>query len=231
LANKIVAGTSIEAYIELVKEDYIIISLPEYENSIAFASTKNYNYRSMPYMKFKFGQKAIAQIFYLPNNKNIINNNEQLTDRILAVVQLQTEERLLLINNNSNYKTLNNFHKGQIIKGEVTGMEKYGIFIKINNSLVGGLCHISKLSDDFVKDVNKFYKVGDKVRAVVLEIDHEKQKISFGCKKSCFEGIEDGTSDDDDDDDDESILSDNMNVCITIILFTYHLIIESYVTS
>ncbi|CAJ0762009.1 15447_t:CDS:2, partial [Entrophospora sp. SA101] len=194
LANKIATETSIEAYIELVKEDYVVISLPEYENSLAFASTKSYNYRSTPFMKFKFGQKATAQIFYLPNNKENINNDGQLIDRALAVLQLQTEERLSSINNNNYYKTLNNFHKGQIIKGEVTGVEKYGIFIKINNSLVGGLCHISKLSDDFVKDVNKLYKIGDKVKAVVLEIDHEKQKISFGCRKSCFEGIEDGDS-------------------------------------
>ncbi|CAJ0749677.1 21903_t:CDS:10, partial [Entrophospora sp. SA101] len=146
LANKIATETSIEAYIELVKEDYVVISLPEYENSLAFASTKSYNYRSTPFMKFKFGQKATAQIFYLPNNKENINNDGQLIDRALAVLQLQTEE-----------------------------------------SLVGGLCHISKLSDDFVKDVNKLYKIGDKVKAVVLEIDHEKQKISFGCRKSCFE--------------------------------------------
>ncbi|CAH1763633.1 11289_t:CDS:10 [Entrophospora sp. SA101] len=198
LANKIATETSIEAYIELVKEDYVVISLPEYENSLAFASTKSYNYRSTPFMKFKFGQKATAQIFYLPNNKENINNDGQLIDRALAVLQLQTEERLSSINNNNYYKTLNNFHKGQIIKGEVTGVEKYGIFIKINNSLVGGLCHISKLSDDFVKDVNKLYKIGDKVKAVVLEIDHEKQKISFGCRKSCFEGIEDGDSCEDD---------------------------------
>ena len=71
--------------------------------------------------------------------------------------------------------------------GTVTGVEKYGVFINIDNSKVAGLCHISKISDDFVKDVSKLFSIGQKLKTCILNIDREKEKIFFGLKQSYFE--------------------------------------------
>jgi hypothetical protein len=80
----------------------------------------------------------------------------------------------------------------QEITGTVSKVEKFGVFIAISNSLLKGLAHISELSDDFVKDPNAQYAVGQAVRAVVLRTDEAKGRVSLGMKASYFvEDVED----------------------------------------
>ena len=67
---------------------------------------------------------------------------------------------------------------GDIIKCEVSGVEDYGIFTKIDNDY-SGLIHISEVAHSFVKDVNDFAKVGDKIFARIIEIDESKMKLSI----------------------------------------------------
>ena len=52
---------------------------------------------------------------------------------------------------------------GEIHKGEVTGITNFGAFIKLSNGKTG-LCHISEVSSDYVKDVKNHLKVGEKIR-------------------------------------------------------------------
>ena len=55
------------------------------------------------------------------------------------------------------------------VKGIVTGIESYGIFVKIDDN-TDGLIHISELSDKFVKNPEDFAKIGDEIEAEVLEV-------------------------------------------------------------
>ncbi|KAJ2842522.1 rRNA biogenesis protein rrp5, partial [Coemansia brasiliensis] len=43
--------------VEIVKEDYLVLSMPEFDHAIAFAMTKTYNDCSKPFMRFKVGQR------------------------------------------------------------------------------------------------------------------------------------------------------------------------------
>ena len=45
------------------------------------------------------------------------------------------------------------YEKGKIVTGHVTGIEKYGIFVNLDE-FYSGLIHISEISDGFVKDIN-----------------------------------------------------------------------------
>jgi general stress protein 13 len=56
----------------------------------------------------------------------------------------------------------------KIVKGIVTGIEPYGIFVKIDDE-TDGLIHISEISSKFVKDPSEFAKIGDEIEAEVLE--------------------------------------------------------------
>jgi rRNA biogenesis protein RRP5 len=84
-------------------------------------------------------------------------------------------------------KTLADFSKGEKVKGVVTSVKPIGVFIKIENSVVSGLCHISQISDTAVSDVSKIYSVGDPVKAMILNVDLLKKRISFGLKASYFD--------------------------------------------
>lgn len=70
---------------------------------------------------------------------------------------------------------------GKIVKGNITGIEKYGIFVNLDN-YYSGLIHISELSNSFVKNTNDYGKVGDTVYAKVLEVDEETNHLKLSLK-------------------------------------------------
>ncbi len=76
---------------------------------------------------------------------------------------------------------MSEYKPGKIVKGIITGFQKYGIFVDLDN-YYSGLIHISEISDLFVKDVNQYGKVGDIIYTKVLEVDEEKNHIKLSIK-------------------------------------------------
>lgn len=70
---------------------------------------------------------------------------------------------------------------GKIVKGNITGVEKYGIFVNLDN-FYSGLIHISEVSKDFVKDINKFGEVGETIFVKVLEVDENTNHVKLSIK-------------------------------------------------
>jgi len=101
---------------------------------------------------------------------------------------------------------------GQTVWGDVRKIEGFGVFVQLDGpALVSGLCHISELADEFVKDAAAVVQVGERVRARVLRVDAEKGKVYLGLKPSYFEGegavdpkgVNSKTTFDDEDDEEE----------------------------
>ncbi len=70
---------------------------------------------------------------------------------------------------------------GSVVKGEVTGVETYGIFVKINDKYTG-LVHISEISDKFVKDVHKYANIGETIYVEIKDIDKKTKKCILSVK-------------------------------------------------
>ena len=70
---------------------------------------------------------------------------------------------------------------GQVIEGQITGIQPYGAFVYIDDKTTG-LIHISELSDGFVKDIEGFVKVGDKVRLKILDFDRKSHQLRLSLK-------------------------------------------------
>ena len=70
---------------------------------------------------------------------------------------------------------------GKIVKGNITGIEKYGIFVSLDN-FYSGLIHISEISNDFVRDPAYFGEVGETIYAKVLEVDEETNHVKLSIK-------------------------------------------------
>ena len=78
---------------------------------------------------------------------------------------------------------MSEFKVGEIIKVQVIGSQHYGIFIKcLDDESYTGLIHISEISNDFVKDVNKFAKLGDIIYAKILDVDYESKHVKLSIK-------------------------------------------------
>ena len=76
-----------------------------------------------------------------------------------------------------------NHEPGSIIEGPIRNITEFGLFIGLDGG-IDGMVHLSDLDwsksgEDALKDYNK----GDNVKAVVLEADSEKERISLGVKQ------------------------------------------------
>ncbi len=74
---------------------------------------------------------------------------------------------------------------GKIIKGTVSGMETYGIFVNFENTY-SGMIHISEVSDKFVKDLNEYAKIGEVIPCKILNVDHKNKKLKLSIKNMDF---------------------------------------------
>ena len=63
---------------------------------------------------------------------------------------------------------------GRIYKGKVTSIKDFGAFIEIAPGK-DGLCHISELSDGFVKNVNEVCAIGDILEVKVIAVDDQNR--------------------------------------------------------
>lgn len=80
---------------------------------------------------------------------------------------------------------------GKIIKGKVTGIENYGIFVHFDNDY-NGLIHISEVSEDFVKDINNFVSIDEIIYCQILEVDNINKKLKLSIKDINYKSIPSG---------------------------------------
>ena len=74
-------------------------------------------------------------------------------------------------------------HEGDIIEGEVRNITDFGLFVGLQGE-IDGLVHHSDISwSEPGEEAIKTYKKGDKVKARVLVVDIEKERISLGIKQ------------------------------------------------
>ncbi len=72
---------------------------------------------------------------------------------------------------------------GDVIEGEIKNMIEFGIFVALNDD-IDGMIHTSDLSwDKSSEEAIKDYKKGMVVKAKILDIDVEKERISLGIKQ------------------------------------------------
>ena len=72
---------------------------------------------------------------------------------------------------------------GSTIEGEIKSITEFGLFVGLDNE-IDGMVHLSDLSWDKLGEVAVAdYKKGDMVKAKVLDIDVEKERISLGVKQ------------------------------------------------
>lgn len=73
------------------------------------------------------------------------------------------------------------YEKGKIVTGQVTGIEKYGIFVSLDE-FYSGLIHISEISDGFVKDINDYVNIGETIKARIVDTDEQTYHVKLSIK-------------------------------------------------
>ncbi|MDR3145426.1 MAG: 30S ribosomal protein S1 [Treponema sp.] len=76
------------------------------------------------------------------------------------------------------------YKPGSLVEGEISSITDFGIFVKVPGG-IEGLIHKSNLCenrDDNPDEALKKYQAGDKIKAVVLEVQPAKQKVAFSIR-------------------------------------------------
>lgn len=85
---------------------------------------------------------------------------------------------------------LKRLRAGQVLKGRVRSVVKFGAFVDIG-AVEDGLVHVSEMSDGYVADPAQFVSPGDWVEVRVLEVDPQRRRISLSMADEAEEPEED----------------------------------------
>lgn len=114
----------------------------------------------------KVGQNIKVQVIkYDPETKKVSLGMKQLQDNPWETI-------------NTKYPV------GKIVKGKVTTIAQYGVFVEIDNG-IEGLVHISEISW-FKNNLSpsKMLSIGQDIDVMILDIDSEHHRISLGIKQT-----------------------------------------------
>lgn len=72
---------------------------------------------------------------------------------------------------------------GDVVEGEVTGVVDFGAFVKFGEPELEGLIHISEIDWALIEDPRETIKVGDKVKAKIIDIQGDRVALSLRALK------------------------------------------------
>ncbi len=107
------------------------------------------------------------------------------------ILELNRREKNLVVSHKEYLKDLERqrveeffarLEPGQIVEGEVKSIVDFGLFVDIGG--FEGLVHRSEISWKDLPAPPNTYKVGDKVKVKILDIDREKRRISLSIKQT-----------------------------------------------
>ena len=115
----------------------------------------------------------------------IVSTSEKVE---VMVLEIDVQKRRISLGikqckNNPWEEFQNNNKSGEIIEGEIRNITEFGLFIALTDD-IDGLVHLSDLSWDGNGDeLIKTYSKGTSIKAKILDIDIEKERISLGIKQ------------------------------------------------
>jgi len=75
------------------------------------------------------------------------------------------------------------YRPGQVVKGHVTKIANFGVFVELAPGLEG-LLHISEISDQKIEKPEDIVKVGQEIDVKILRVDSEERKIGLSLKRA-----------------------------------------------
>lgn len=119
-------------------------------------------------------------------------------DMEVKILDLDPKEEKLILSQKANEsdkikEILKSYKVGDVVEGEITGITDFGAFIKFPAAtkdsdknceagypeFIEGLIHISELDWQLIEDPGEIVKVGEKVKAKIIEISSDKVSLSL----------------------------------------------------
>ncbi len=94
---------------------------------------------------------------------------------------LSEKDALTSYSEESRKKRLSEISIGSTVEGIATGIMPFGIFVDLDG--VEGLVHISEIAWEKVNHPSNYFKVGQKIKVMVLGVDETSNKLALSVKK------------------------------------------------
>lgn len=107
----------------------------------------------------------------------------------VCVLDLDEKEGKLILSEREAQKediqrAISQYAVGDIVQGEITGLADFGAFIKFGTDFpLEGLIHISEIDYSIVDDLTQYVKVGDQVKAKIINIKDDRIFLSLKALK------------------------------------------------
>jgi small subunit ribosomal protein S1 len=157
-------GTVIEGKIKNVTDFGIFIGIDEGIDGLVHISDISWTQKiKHPVEVYKKGQMVKAVVL------SIDKENERFS---LGIKQLEPDPW---------ENVPKKYRRGQVVKGTVTNVTDFGIFLEIEKG-VEGLIHVSEISKDKVDSLKDFAKVNDDLEVLIISIDKRGRKIGLSIR-------------------------------------------------
>ncbi len=165
VAEKFPIGTIIEGQVKNITDFGVFVGVDEGIDGLVHISDLSWTKRvKHPSEIYKKGDLVKAVVL------NIDRDNERFSLGIKQIAQDPWEA------------ILKSLPSGSIVKGKVTSVTDFGIFLEIEEG-IEGLIHVSEISKEKIDTPKSFANEGDELEAVVLNVDTMDRKIALSIKK------------------------------------------------
>jgi small subunit ribosomal protein S1 len=164
IEEKYPRGTVIEGKIKNVTDFGIFIGIDEGIDGLVHISDISWTQKiKHPVEVYKKGQMVKAVVL------SIDKENERFS---LGIKQLEPDP----------WESVpKKYRRGQVVKGVVTNVTDFGIFLEIEKG-VEGLIHVSEISKDKVDSLKDFANVNDELEVLIISIDKRGRKIGLSIR-------------------------------------------------
>jgi small subunit ribosomal protein S1 len=164
IAERYPVGTKIQGRIKNITDFGIFIGIDEGIDGLVHISDISWTQRlKHPSEMFKKGQEVQAIVL------SIDRENQRFS---LGIKQIQK---------NPWDDIHHRYRVGQMAKGKVTNVTKFGAFVELEPG-IEGLVHISEISHQRVEKAEDALKAGSEIQAVVINVDPRRHKIGLSIK-------------------------------------------------
>ncbi|KAL6540426.1 hypothetical protein OROMI_024309 [Orobanche minor] len=176
-ANKeLEVNQTVIAKVEIVKENYLVLSLPSYNSTIGYASLSDYNTQKLPSKQFTHGQSVSATVMALPapgTGGRLLLLLKSLHDG----VETSTSKRA---------KKRSSYDVDSLVQAEIIEIKPLELRVKFGSGSLGRI-HVTEATDDnSCGSPFADYKIGQTLTARIVSKGSKfgNTKGGFGCELS-----------------------------------------------
>ncbi|KAJ6425727.1 hypothetical protein OIU84_026327, partial [Salix udensis] len=149
---------TVNAVVEIVKENYLVLSIPEHNYAIGYASVTDYNTQKISQKQFLIGQSVSATVMALPIPST--------AGRLLLLLKSISE--VTDTSSSKKAKRKSSYNVGSLIQAEITEIKPLEMRLKFGIGFRGRI-HITEVNDTCLLE-NPFsnFRVGQTVSARII---------------------------------------------------------------